>query len=181
MRSRAVRIGIAVLGLSLLATPVLPTAQAAQPAAVPAAVSVPAKDPVVPKEYKDVYDKARTRYLKQYTAELARLNAAAAKARTAALVAERARLNAGAALNAAVALEKEWKQRNPGKALPDAYTPRAKAAQAVYKKADAAAVKAVNAAFAALTAARKRIQQVRAEANSYAYDAVQNAIPDPDQ
>lgn len=181
MRSRSARIAIAAAGLALLAAPLTPVAHAAVAAPTSITAAAPAKDPVVPKGYKDVFDAARARYLKQYTAELARLNAAGAKARTAALVAERARMNAGASLNAAIALEKEWKKRNPGDPLPDAYTPRVSAAQAAYKKADAAAVKAVDAAFAALTAARKRTQQVRAEANAYAYQAVEDAIPDPDQ
>lgn len=182
MRPRKAHIVGMALSVALIAGLPLPAAQAAahQTHSAAAAVAVPARDPKIPKEYEDIANAARTAVLRKYAAELARLNAAGARARSAALVAERTRLNAGADLNAAVALETAWKKAHPGEALPDAYTPTAKVAEAAYKKADAAATKAVDAAFKALTAARQRTQQVRALANAAAYAAVKEATPDPD-
>lgn len=180
MRPRKAHIVGMALSVALIAGLPLPAAQALAPQTHSVSVAVPTKDPKIPKEYEDIANAARTAVLRKYAAELARLNAAGAKARTAALVAERTRMNAGADLNAAIALEKAWKSSHPGEDLPDAYTPTVKVAQAAYKKADAAATKAVDAAFKALTAARQRTQQVRAQANAAAYAAVKEAIPDPD-
>lgn len=182
MRPRKARIVGVALSAALIAGLPVPVAWAAGSATVPASAAAfaPAKDPKIPKGYEGIADAARNRVLQKYAPELARLNATAVAARTAALRAERARMNAGADLNAAIALSKAWSKSHPGEALPDAFTPTVKTAQAVYKKANADAVKAVDAAFAALTAARKRTQQVRAQANTAAYQAVQDIIPDPD-